>query len=166
MVGINTIHKYKEVFWKKNIELQLLQKETSDVQRIVELLKKLNSEFLYPTDSEEMLYAYAEKLIENAYNFMLLDGDLDVGIQSIYANDFVTKTAFTSTFGLLPSHRGGVLAASLVKFALEFAKEVGMEMYRAEVSENNKKWLAFLMRYGFVIERETDQHSYIIVREL
>lgn len=166
MVGINTIHKYKEVFEKNNIELQFLQKETSDVQRIVELLKKLDSEFLFPTDSEEMLYMYAEKLIENAYNFMLLDGDLDVGIQSIYANDFVTKTAFTSTFGLLPSHRGGNLTASLVKFALEFAKEVGMEMYRAEVSENNKKWLAFLMRYGFVIERETDQHSYIIVREL
>ncbi|WP_100403696.1 GNAT family N-acetyltransferase [Bacillus sp. FJAT-42315] len=166
VVGVSAVDKYQTTFQRKGLELRMLRREASSVERIVELLKNIESEFLFPTDSEEMLHMYAEKLTEHAYNFVLMKEGLDVGLLSVYANDFTTKTAFCSTIGLLPSYRGGYTIVTFIKFGIEFLQEAGMKFCKAEVSKDNTKWIALLDRYGFRIESETNQNSYIIVRDL
>ncbi|OZI10603.1 hypothetical protein CEW92_16030 [Bacillaceae bacterium SAS-127] len=166
VVGVSAVDKYETTFQRKGLELRMLRRDASSVERVVELLKNIESEFLFPTDSEEMLHMYAEKLIENGYNFVLMKDGLDMGLLSVYANDFTTKMAFCSTIGLLPSYRGGYTIITFIKFGIEFLREAGMKFCKAEVSKDNTKWIALLKRYGFQIERETDNNSYMIVLDL
>lgn len=150
----------------KGIKVSKINSTTSDIERMMRLFIKMDSEFLFPTDDKEELEKYTEKLIDNAFNFILIDNNQDIGIVSIYANDYITKTAYTSTIGILPSYRGGSIVVHLVEFAIGFAKEMGMERYKSEVHKKNGKWLSFLKSYKFLIESETDNDSYIIVRDL
>ncbi|MFO1442631.1 GNAT family N-acetyltransferase [Bacillus sp. Bva_UNVM-123] len=162
-----TIEEFQDVFQRQNIHLELLNKEDYDVERMVELFKKMDSKYLFPTDNEENLRVYLTKLIRHAYNFVLTSqNNDDIAIISIYANDFKTKTSYSSAIGILPTFRGGNIATNMVKFALKFAKEKGMDYYKAEISKKNASWLRFLERNGFRIKDETENHSYIVIKDL
>lgn len=165
-VKSEVFQKFQKYFSGKDLSFIMLQRENSEIERLAELLKKIDSEYLYPIEHEYKLNLYCEKLIYNAYNFMLKHKSNDIAVLSIYANNHETKEAFTSTIGILPSYRGGSTAFSLVKFGIKFSKEKGMEVYKAEVSKKNVKWLSFLKRCKFEIESETNNNSYIIVRNL
>ncbi|MDQ0155372.1 GNAT family N-acetyltransferase [Robertmurraya andreesenii] len=165
-VKISCLQHYRDIFSGEGIELILLGKSADDIERLAKGIVNIDSNFLFPTDNKEKLHRYAKKLIEHGYNFILTDGNSDIGVLSIYANDFVTKTAYTSTIGIIPSYRGGNLIANLVNFGLEFAKEIGMEKFKAEIHKVNSRWLKFLFRFKFQIECETVNKTYIIVRDL
>lgn len=166
VVKESSLNKYKAIFARNGVEFIALGKEEEDIERMVNILVNIKSSFLFPTDDKEQLYKYAKKLIDNGNNFVLNKEGEDMGVVSIYCNDFVTKTAYTSTIGIIPSQRGGRLITYIVSFALEFAKEVGMERYRAEVHKINAKWLNLLLKYNFQIEKETEDGTYMIVKDL
>lgn len=158
--------KFREQFQKEKIDFVLLDNDPAHIERIADIMLSINSGYILPSNDEERLRLYYKKLIDHAYNFVLVHENQDIGILSIYANDFQSKTAYTSTIGIVPSFRGGKIAPYLVRFGLQFAKEIGMKIYKAEIDKENVKWLAFLTRYGFQIERETNNQSFIITRDL
>lgn len=164
-VSSKSLKKYKNTFSGNGLEFIFLRKGPNSVERLIKILSDIDSDFIFPTDEKLKLDQYAVKLLNHAYNFILIDEEREIGVISIYANDQETKTAFASTIGILPSYRGRNLALQLVKFAMEFSKEVGMEKGRAEISKDNSKWLKFLLRQGFEIESETE-HSYFIIKDL
>lgn len=164
---IDHLEKYRDKFLKEGVELTLLHKGEEDIKRMAHILVGIDSKYLFPTEDETRLYEYAKKLVDNAYNFILTEENRDIGTISLYANDFVTKTAYTSTIGIIPSYRGGRMIKYLVEMALDFAKEVGMVYYRAEVHKANEKWANFLIgKFGFQIESETENGTYMIVKKL
>lgn len=164
----NSLVYYQDYFSKKGIELKMLQRGQEEIETMANILIAIESHFLFPTEDKTRLYEYATKLVNHAYNFVLLDeARHPIGVVSIYANDRVTKTAFTSTIGIIPTYRGGNMIRYLVKLALDFAKDAGMEKYRAEVHQVNEKWLHFLIgKFGFQIEGATTDGTYLIVKEL
>ncbi|MBL4954466.1 GNAT family N-acetyltransferase [Neobacillus sp. YIM B02564] len=165
----NSFQKYKDIFQKNGLDFILLDKGENEKGRLVAFFNKLNSEFLFPMEQQEALKVHVIKLLDYAYNFILVDkeNNCDVSLLSIYANDFITKTAFGGKIGILPSYRGGRTAFHLANFSLEFAKELGMDYFRVEVDKNNTRWLAYLMeRKKFQIESENDNNSYILIRDL
>lgn len=164
---IDYLKKYRDKFLKEGVELTLLHKSEQDIRRMANILVAIDSQYLFPTDDETKLYEYAKKLVDNAYNFILTEGNRDIGTISVYANNFVTKTAYTSTIGIIPSYRGGRMVKYLVEMVLDFAKEVGMVYYRAEVHKANEKWANFLTsKFGFQIESETTNGTYMIIKKL
>lgn len=166
VVRENSLQRYQSIFEKNKVEMIMLGKEENDIKRMGKILVNINSHFLFPTDDQEKLYEYTKKLIENGYNFIFRKAHEDIGILSVYANNYETKTAYTSTIGIIPTERGGRLIAYIVNFALEFAKEKGMERFRAEVHKGNEKWLNYLQSFKFRIEGETNNDTYMIMREL
>lgn len=162
IVKSESIKSYERIFLRRGASLQLLEKSTNDKERLLRILKAIDSDFIFPTEQKLQLDSYAIKLLNNAYNFILINEEHDIGVISIYANDHTSKIAFASTIGLLPSYRGGSFALYLVKFGLEFCKEVGMVKARAEIRKDNSKWLKFLLRQKFEIESETETSYYII----
>lgn len=163
----STVEEFHNVFQKQNILFSLLSKEDNDIERMIEFFQKMNSEYLYPIDNEENLRLYIKKLIDHAYNFVLTSqNNEDIALISIYANDFESKMSYSSAIGILPTFRGGNIAANIVKFALKFAKEKGMDYYKAEISKKNAAWLYFLKRNGFQIKGETENNSYIVIKDL
>lgn len=165
----NSYQKYKDIFQKNGFSFCLLDMGDKEIERLITWFNEINSNFLFPMEQKEALKVHVKKLLSNAYNFILVDkeSNCDISFLSIYANDFITKTAFGAKIGILPSCRGGKIAFQLTNFALEFAKELGMEYFRAEVDKNNTRWLAYLMeRKNFKIESENDNNSYILIRDL
>lgn len=166
IVKNQSLDKYKNVFLNRGLEMSLLQKEDKDVERLVALILNVDSPFLFTGNSKMSLHTYAKKLIDNAYNIVLTEKNKDIAFISFYANDFINKIAYVSSIGILPSFRGGRTIFSLIKLSIEFAEEIKMEYLKAEVDKENSKWLNFLTRYYFEIERETENNTCIIVRNL
>lgn len=163
---MNSLQRYQEIFLEKGIEMNLLGKGMEDINRMVNILIAIDSEYIFPTDNSQKLHQYAKKMIDNGYNFILSDGDSDIGVISLYANDFVTRTAYTSTIGVCPSHRKGPFGRTMAKFGIDFLKELGMKKVKAEVHKSNAIWLRYLQRLEFQIESEKEDGTYIIVRDL
>lgn len=161
-----TVQKYQQQFQTQGYHFELLPLTEENIGRISRIFEALNSEFLFPVEDKEALMTYANKLLKNGYNFILSTGEEDIAITSIYANDYRTKIAFCNSFGIVPAYRGNRIVVKLVEFSLAFAKEVGMEKYRAEINKKNSRWLQFLLGYQFQIEKETDNHSYLIIKDL
>ncbi len=161
-----SLEKYQDVFLKEGIQLSLLGQSRHDFERLKIVFTSIDSMFLFPTEHESELNKYLEKLIDHGFNFVLTDGGCDIGLLSVYANNQITKIAYTSTIGITPSHRKGALGRNLVKFGLEFLKEIGMRQVKAEIHKNNAIWLRYLQRLKFEIESEKEDGNYVIVREL
>lgn len=165
-VETKSFQKYQQMMKEKELDFCLLSKEEEDIERLVNMLIKVDSRFIHPKDQNISLQMYAKKLIDNGINIIVADKIGDVGLLCFYANDFINKIAFCSSIGVIKSYRGGNLAKNLVKFGLDCNKELGMEAVRAEVDKNNPGVVAFLKRFNFHIESETENNSYILVVDL
>ena len=156
---------YHQIMKEKDLNLSLLTK-TSELNRLVEMLIKIESKFLLPRDENISLQLYALKLINKAVTIIVSDKNHDIGLLSFYANDYVGKNAFCSSIGVISSHRGGSIARNLVKFGFDYLYEIGMETIRTEVDKKNLGVVSFLKNFNFHIESETEENTYILVADL
>jgi hypothetical protein len=167
IASLASVQKYQEVFYHKGLELELLTKSADDMKRTESVIIQIDPKNFSPLRKQELMRDYTKKILEYGYNFMLRDGDQDIAFLSIYGNDQMTKTAFASIIGIIPTYRGGNIVIHLVRFALDFAKDIGMEKFRAEIHKENAKWLKYLLhRHNFFIESETDNNTVMIIRDL
>ncbi|MEK5174119.1 GNAT family N-acetyltransferase [Heyndrickxia sp. FSL W8-0496] len=163
--NVNVIEKYKYVLDKKGIDLILLEKSEKDIERLEQLFIQLDSIFLIPQQQNMPLKIYVEKLINQAFNFVLVESNCDIGLISIYANDFVSKTSFVNAIGILTSHQGKQLASITSEFIIEYSKGVGMEYMKAHINKANYKSLSLVKKFGFkVLSEETDK--FIVIKDL
>lgn len=165
---LNTIsfQKYKNLLGKMGLDFSLLINDIDGLERLDSFIYKMDSNYLLPSDNDVELKDYSKKLIENAYNFILVEDNNDISILSIYVNDLLTKTAYCSSIGILPTHQGRNIAPILIDFGIQFSKEMGMELIKAEVNKSNSKMITLFTRYDFHISSETEKDSYIIIKEL
>lgn len=165
-VETKSFQKYQQMMKEKELDVCLLTKEEEDIERLVKMLIKVDSRFIYPKDQNISLQMHAKKLIDNGINIIVADKSGDVGLLCFYANDYISKTAFCSAIGVVTSYRGGNIAKNLVKFGIDCTKEVGMDFVRVEVDKNNPGVVAFLKRFNFHIESETENNSYLLILDL
>jgi len=156
---------YQQMMNGKNLNFCLIT-EKEQVKRLIEIINKIDSIFLHPSDQSISLANYGEKLIEKAITIIVSDESGDVGLISFYANDFLSKTAFCTSLGIISSHRRGDIAKDLIRFALDYIHEVGLEVGKAEVSKHNLGIVRLLRKFHFYIESETANNSYILATKL
>lgn len=158
--------KYKNILREKDIDFNLLNNETVDLERLVKFFDQIDSQYLLPKDNEIKLQDYLNKILKNAYTFILSEKNTDIGIISLYLNDLRNKIAYCSSMGILPSYRGKNIAPILIDFGIQFSREMGMEYIKAEVEKSNSKMITLFTKYDFEIKDETENNSYIILKEL
>ncbi|WML30318.1 hypothetical protein RCG24_20955 [Neobacillus sp. OS1-32] len=109
IASLASVQKYQEVFYHKGLELELLTKSADDMKRTESVIIQIDPKNFSPLRKQELMRDYTKKILEYGYNFMLRDGDQDIAFLSIYGNDQMTKTAFASIIGIIPTYRGEIL---------------------------------------------------------
>jgi ribosomal protein S18 acetylase RimI-like enzyme len=166
MVKNRSFQKYQDILKGKGLELHLLDKVEGSLGRLVNIFIKLDSIYLSTQHQESEIQSYAKKLNDHAYNFVLVDQKEDIGILSFYANDFVHKTAFVSSLGVLPAYQRNNYASILWLFLKELLKELEFSFVKCEINKDNFKSISLVSKFNFTIEIETENNSYIMVREI
>lgn len=162
----DSVRMFQKYMSEQQLELILLGKEEEDYRRLHALLIALDSHYLYPRDPEIPLETYLGKLIDKAYNFVLADASGDIGILSLYANDFVNKVAYINAMGIIKSHQRKQIAILLSDFCIEFCQELGMDYLKCEIDKSNVKSLSLVKKYNFEMESEKDANTVIMVRDI
>lgn len=136
--------------------------KNNQFKRIYNILQKIKN-YYNPVLSTQVssIEEYSKKLEINAQTFMAWTGKADVGILSIYCNDYKNKVAFISTFGIDKIYNGKGFSRKLLNYGLNYVKRIGFSVVHLEVNKINERAISFYKKNGFYII-ETRENSYIM----
>ena len=141
-------------------------KRIVDIRTLIHCLELFDSSASIKKISEcvDSLGLYAQKLMQNAYNYCVeCDGQI-VGFISFYANH--SDVAFLTLIAVEKSRKGYGIGFGMLEHAITVAKENGMNHMRLEVHKLNAEAISFYKRNGFVIEFDDGKQSYFMIKEL
>lgn len=137
-----------------------------DFRRINNILEKVGQYYIPSLEKQvPSIQEYSKKLAEHANTFLILDNEKDIGILSVYCNDFKNKTAFISTFGIDRRYNGLGYAKELLDFVINYLISINFFILKLEVNKLNKRAIQFYKKNRFSII-ETRADSYLMQLKL
>jgi ribosomal protein S18 acetylase RimI-like enzyme len=141
--------------------MQLCVLGPSDKQALVRFLRKWQGEYTPPLAAILDCEVYAEKLILNGRVIIAAVNETWCGMAAVYANDASSaRIAFLSSIVTLPLLRGTGASKVLLAKACEIARTEGMVAIELEVSEENRRAVAFYQKNGFSVVEAPSSRSY------
>lgn len=134
-----------------------------DYDKIRAVIEDCDSTFLVGITKRDNYLEILSKMQHNAIVIVARDeiGET-LGYASMYANDFVRRTAFISMYGIKKEFQGNHLGKSLMDKCVGIARRNGMNRIMLEVLNINTKGLAFYTYYGFTIHDQTENGILLI----
>lgn len=135
------------------VKIELVQYNQKN--RIVEILIKLNRQFVPSLEERIDIQVYAKKLQQNAVNlFASLEGQ-DIGHCAIYLNQ--KDKAYISSFGVLEMSQRCGAGSQLMNKALEEVRKRNIHEVELQVHRDNEKAIQFYQKQNFrVVKQEED----------
>jgi ribosomal protein S18 acetylase RimI-like enzyme len=122
----------------------------TDYNEIYEALVEISDAYNPPLiNSIKDLSKYAKKLTENADVYVAKDMSL-LGFIAYYSNDMISKIAYITQLGVLPSAQRRGIGSRLINKSYSVCKEKGMKKIKLEVRMTNDKAIEFYRKEGFV----------------
>lgn len=162
----NSYKKIEKKLNEQQLGIETLDNDNNSLERLVAVFNKIDSDFLTPQQPEVDLVTYSKKLIKNAYNFVLIENENDIGLISLYANDFVNKICFINAIGILPSYQGKHVGILISEFIIEFAKEMNFDLIKSHIAKNNYISQGLVAKFNMKIESEVNEKTYLMVKDL
>lgn len=122
------------------------------------LLEQVDGEFSPPLSQRLSLDSYANKLVDNAVIFPLIECGRLSAFVAMYCNDPDGKSAYITMVATAPTARGKGTAAGLVELSIQHARSRGFSQVALEVYRSNVAALKLYNKLGFVVARE-NPHS-------
>lgn len=131
-------------------------------ERIYNVLLKIG-DYYNPVLSKQInsIEEYSKKLAINAQTFMILIDEYDIGILSMYCNDYKNKIAYISTFGIDETYNGKGFSKKLLDYGLNYVERIGFSIVRLEVNKRNERAISFYKKNLFCIIKNRED-SYIM----
>lgn len=138
-------------------------KQPTQLDDIYKVILSFNEEIV-PSMSERGLDLkdYAQKLCDYAIMFTLWHDNQVCGFVTFYANDTLTETAYLAQIAVNSKYCNQGMGDTLLKLAMETAKEKGMKQMKLEVYNLNQAAISFYDRHGFTrCDGDSDMFSYM-----
>lgn len=137
-------------------------RKVKDLAEMLGVLKKFNNAFS-PTLSEIVpsLEEHAEKLIQRAENYLLMDGKEICGWVSFYDNDEEGGVGYLTHLAVDGKCRGRGLGKELLRFAEEECAKKGMKTAKLEVRKDNARARKLYEEMGFKVSEERQDSLYM-----
>ncbi len=135
-------------------------RQTSDVGTIRKVIEAI-SDVKNNLEKRVSFSEYAIKLATYADNFVLYEGGNAQAFASMYANDFVGKTAFITLISCTQTSRGKGYGSIMLEYLKQSAVDKGMTTLRLEVDHDNAGAIRFYQRYGLTTIGTTP-HGYLM----
>ena len=149
----------------KKIKESLVFGEVAMAESIRRVIEECDDVFISGITKRHDYEQILEKMIRNAKVITVNYKGKLVGYASMYANNFETKEAYVSMFGIKRDYQGMKFGTFLMDRCCEVAKESGMKTIRLEVLKENTKGYCFYEKYGFR-KREENDYSFYMSHEL
>lgn len=121
-----------------------------DLKSLSVFLQDIDGYFVPPLSQKVNINFYAKKLLKNAYFFIAIDGELIVGLISLYCNDTKGLNAYIPIIAIRENYRGLGLGKELLELAIEHVKKANFARIFLETWENSPA-LSFYIKNGFEI---------------
>lgn len=132
--------------------------------QLLQHLKECDLAYAVPLSERVNIISYTQKLNENAICFEAWQGEVLVGLVSMYCQQ-VPEIAFISNVSVLPSHHLKGIGGVLLEKSIAYARQQGALSVKLEVEKKSKPAIALYTKYGFFSEKitgETTTMSFII----
>ena len=140
-------------------------KKIEDIKLLICCLKQFDTSApIKISERIGSLGIYAQKQLQNAYNYYVESDGKIVGFISFYAN--YADTAYLTIIAVSGSHKGRGIGRNMLEHAIACAKERQMKYMRLEVHKKNLEAISFYKRNHFVMEPCYGESSYFMKREL
>lgn len=133
----------------------------SEKQKLLKYLEIF--EICFPHLKEKVnVCEYAEKLAQNAENYIMFSQNKPIGITCFYANDSINFCGYITLIGIMPDTQKGGFGKQLMDFTLLKMQDNGMKKVKLEVDSDNKNAQGFYYHLGFETDKENEKSLYLI----
>lgn len=112
------------------------------------------------------LELYAEKLLEYAENYIVLQDNDEIGFFSFYDNDIINRKAYLALIAIDRQYQRKGIGHRAIRFILKESRLKRMDRLRLEVDKTNDGAVCFYKKLGFVIVEEASDVSIFMEREV
>ena len=133
----------------------------ADYKRLYNMLDKMDQYMMPPLSQRVRLEEYAQKLIEKAEIFYIVNEGKDCGHCAIYMNDI--SKAFITSFGILPEFQRMGLGNELIQRVISYVKLRSMKQIGLEVHRDNIAAYRLYFKSGFRQIAETGEIKNMIM---
>lgn len=134
---------------KSQLKITHYVADSVNVDRLREILYRIDGEMIPPLSSLVSIADYAEKLTQNAEVFLATCDGEDVGECAIYMN--TADTAFLTSIGVLIDYRNMHIASALLEKVICLAREKKIIFINLKVKEENISAIKLYSKNGFAI---------------
>lgn len=131
---------------------------------LLEFIRKVDSDFSPPLSDRVDIQRFANKLINYAEFFCVLDDHDRIGcLVALYANDYNSKYAYYPLVATLPSLRGRGFASNLMQESLDYLNGLSGNIKCAGIHTNNQIACHLYEKSGFNVLNNVNGRYYLEV---
>lgn len=128
--------------------------DTQAYARVYALLKKIGKYYTPSLDIQiKNMDNYVKKIVIYSDIFIAIDNTHDIGLLSLYCNNYATKKAFISTIGVDANYNGQGIAQNLLDLVIAHVKNQNFLTIELEVNKQNFRAISFYKKNGFVTSK-------------
>lgn len=133
----------------------------NEYSRVFKILLRIGKYYVPPLNIQiKDLAGYVRKIILNADTFIITAQD-DIGLLSIYCNDYISRKAFITSIGIEPNYSGKGIAQKLLQYGITHVKEKGFLVLELEVNRKNDNAINFYKKNAFITCSENSSSLYM-----
>lgn len=141
--------------------------KAESLEKMIELLVRYDDSAVRTISSRTGdLKQYARKLFRHAENFILSDGDKEIGFVSFYGNDAVNQMIYLTIIAIRPQFKGHGFGTAVLNDLERFGREHGRKKIKLEVDKDNTDAVCFYRKNGFRITEEASAESVFMEKEI
>ena len=133
----------------QGMTIRKLEKNKKAYNSLINLINKLDKNYIPPISNLTDIEEYCKKLIAKAIILIISIDNKDLGLIAFYANDQISKTVYISSIGLAKEIQNQGLGKKLLEKAIIKAKKNKMRKIQLEVNINNNDGLNFYINNNF-----------------
>lgn len=121
------------------------------VDRVQDLLQRLNQTFIPPLEAVVVVPEYVRKIAANGCVLLAREvvENEDVGLLAFYANRRADGVAYVTSLGVIPEYYGVSVGHKLLAAAKQISRERGFRRMALRVASANGRAVHFYAKHGF-----------------
>jgi len=143
-----------------------LYKNTAKLKDIELHFSSLNQDFVEELESTICLAGYFSKIIQNATLYEFWYDDILVGFAAVYENKGTENPAYLTNISTAKNQTGKGIGSELLQFATSELKEKGFSEFHLEVKKHNDIAMKLYTKFGFTIDSEKTNDSWLMKLKL
>jgi ribosomal protein S18 acetylase RimI-like enzyme len=137
-------------------------RNTANLNEIKTHFNSLDQNFVEELKQKISLNHYFVKLIQNATLYEFWKDDLLIGFAAVYENRGIENLAYLTNISIIKNQTGKGIGSKLLQFIVTELQAKEFSEFALEVKKNNDIALNLYTKFGFIIDSEKSNNSWLM----